>query len=533
MDKQQIKQEIIDGKTALGIELGSTRIKVVLVASDFSTIASGGFDWENKLENGNWTYALADIWTGVQTAYAELATKIAAEYTELHKISSMGFSGMMHGYMAFDKKGELLVPFRTWRNSSTWKAANLLTKLFNFNIAQRFSIAHLYQAILDQESHVKNVDLITTLGGYIHWQVTGEKILGVGDASGMFPIDSVTAQYDPQMLQKFRNLKAVQQYQWDIADVLPKIRVAGESAGQLTPAGAKLIDPTGQLEPGSIVAAPEGDAGTGMVATDSVTPRTANISAGTSAFAMVVLEKSLTNVHSVIDMVTTPDGAAVAMVHANNSSSDINAWAQLFSEFATAIGHDVTSNELYSALFNSVKDSQPNAGELLSYGYYSGENITGLDEGRPLLLRTPTSNFSLGNLMRMNLYSAFGAMKIGLDILKEEDVATDSVVAQGGIFKTPVVAQKILAAIMGAPVTVMANAGEGGPWAMAILSQFVTMKGTDEKLADFLDNKVFGNVERTTIEPDQNDVLGFNEFMNNYKDGLIIERAAVEHFPAK
>ncbi|QBO36709.1 ATPase [Periweissella cryptocerci] len=533
MDKQAIKQEITNGKTALGIELGSTRIKVVLVASDFSTIASGGFDWENKLEDGNWTYSLEDIWAGVQAAYAEVAQKVGDEYAELQSIGSMGFSGMMHGYMAFDDKGELLVPFRTWRNSSTWRAAKMLSKLFNFNIPQRFSISHLYQAILDQESHVKNVDFITTLGGYIHWKVTGEKILGVGDASGMFPIDSVTDQFDHKMLQKFRNLKAVQQYRWDIADVLPAIRLAGEEAGHLTAAGAALIDPTGNLQPGSIVAAPEGDAGTGMVATNSVKQRTANISAGTSAFAMVVLEKPLAQVYEVIDMVTTPDGSAVAMVHANNSSSDINAWAKLFGEFAKAIGTELTSTELYSALFNSVKESQPNAGELLSYGYYSGENITGMDEGRPLLVRTPTSEFSLGNLMRMNLYSAFGAMKIGLDILKEEEVTTDSVVAQGGIFKTPVIAQSILAAIMGAPVTVMANAGEGGPWAMAILSQFVTMRDADEKLADFLDNKVFKDVKRTTLEPDQNDVIGFAEFMKNYNEGLIIERAAIEHYPAK
>ncbi|MFS1786677.1 xylulokinase [Weissella cibaria] len=529
MNKEQIQNEIMNGQAALGIEFGSTRIKAVLVATDFSTIAVGSHEWENKLENGVWTYSLEDIWSGVQDAYRDMADQVNIEYgTVIRNLSSIGFAAMMHGYMAFDKGGNLLVPFRTWRNAITGQAASQLTELFDFNIPQRWSIAHLFQAILNQEAHVKDIDFMTTLAGYVHWQVTGEKVLGVGDASGVFPIDSNTVDYDEGMLNKFNELKSVRQYHWTLRDILPTVKSAGEEAGRLTDEGAKLLDPSGLLVGGAVAAAPEGDAGTGMVATNSVKQRTANVSAGTSAFAMIVLEKALSQAHEDIDMVTTPDGSAVAMVHANNSSSEINAWARMFKQFAQAIGVELSANDLYGALFRSVLDARPDAGGLLSYGYHSGENITGVNEGRPLFVRTPNAEFNLPNLMRMHLYSAFGAVKIGLDILKQEDVVMDSVVAQGGIFNTPVVGQKILAAVMDAPVTLMTNAGEGGPWGMAILSQYVTMREAGESLADFLENRVFANQDSTTMAPDPVDVAGFEEFMVRYKDGIAIEKAAID-----
>ncbi|WP_447408225.1 xylulokinase [Weissella confusa] len=528
MTNNDIKTVINTGQAALGIEFGSTRIKAVLVAPDFSTIAVGSHEWENKLENGVWTYSLEDIWSGVQDAYRDMADQVNQDYaTVIRNLSSVGFAAMMHGYMAFDKGDNLLVPFRTWRNAMTADAAKQLTTLFDFNIPQRWSIAHLFQAILNQEAHVKDVAFMTTLAGYVHWQLTGEKVLGVGDASGVFPIDSQTGDYDEAMIEKFNQLKAVQQYHWTLRDILPTVKTAGEVAGRLTDEGAKLLDPSGLLTGGAIAAAPEGDAGTGMVSTNSVKQRTANVSAGTSAFAMIVLEKALSEVHEDIDMVTTPDGSAVAMVHANNCTSEINAWARVFKQFSQAIGVDISNNDLYGALFQSALDGRPDAGGLLSYGYHSGENITGVSEGRPLFVRTPNAEFNLPNLMRMHIFSAFGAVKIGLDILKQEDVAMDSVVAQGGIFNTPVVGQKLLAAVMDAPVTLMTNAGEGGPWGMAVLGQYVTMRREDESLADFLEKRVFANQDSTTMAPDPVDVTGFEEFMVRYKAGIGIEQVAI------
>ncbi|MCM0583431.1 FGGY-family carbohydrate kinase [Weissella diestrammenae] len=527
MEKTQIKAEIQAGTTALGIEFGSTNIKAVLVASDYSVIATGSHGWENQLENGIWTYSLDAIWSGLQDAYSNLSGQIKDQYgLTLTKIGSLGIAAMMHGYMPFKADGELLVPFRTWRNALTEEAALQLTHLFNFNIPERWSIAHLYQAVLNQESHVKDIDYITTLSGYVHWMLSGEKVLGIGDASGMFPIDSLSHDYDQDMLDKFNGLKSVQQYHWTLPEILPTIKLAGETAGQLTAAGAKLLDVSGNLQAGAVMAPPEGDAGTGMVATNSVKQRTGNVSAGTSVFAMIVLEKALSKLHTSIDMVTTPDGSAVAMVHANNSSSDINAWAALFNEFANKIGVTLSPNELYGTLFNSVLQADPDTSGLLAYGYYSGENITGMSEGRPVLARMPNSEFTIGNLMRTNLYSAFGALKIGLDILKAENVATDSIVAQGGIFKTPLVGQKMLAAAMESPVTVMKTASEGGPWGMAILAEFAASE-SGLTLADFLEQKVFMDQERSTVAPDARDVAGFNNFMVRYKAGLPIEAHAV------
>lgn len=528
MNKEQIKTEIATGKTALGIEFGSTRIKAVLVATDFSTIAVGSHEWENQLVDGHWTYDLKDIWSGLQAAYQALRETVHDQYqTDIHQLASVGFAAMMHGYMAFNRAGDLLVPFRTWRDATTAQAAHDLTVLFDFNIPQRWSIAHLYQAILNHETHVAEIDYITTLAGYVHWQVTGERVLGVGDASGMFPIDTQTGTYNARMVEQFNLLPAVANFDWRLTDILPTVKSAGEKAGYLTETGARLLDPSGTLMAGAVVAPPEGDAGTGMVSTNSVRQRTANVSAGTSAFAMVVLEHELSQVYEDIDMVTTPDGSAVAMVHANNCTSEINAWARLFKDFATRIGVPISTNQLYTALFDAVLDGDADAGGVLGYGYHSGENITDVPAGRPMTVRTPTANFNLANFMRMNLFSAFGAIKIGLDILTHEQVAMDSVVAQGGIFTTPVVGQKILAAVMDAPVTLMTNAGEGGPWGMAVLSQYVTMRQAHESLASFLSERVFASQDSTTMVPDEQDVVGFETFMQRYQAGLAVEKLAV------
>lgn len=535
MTPKEIKSALQKGKVALGVEFGSTTVKAILTTEDFQAVASGSYEWDNNFQDGLWTYAISDVWLGLQTAYRNLKQKVEDEYgVKINKIRTMGFSAMMHGYLAFDKEDTLLVPFRTWRNAITGEAATELTKLFDFNIPQRWSVAHLYQAILNQESHVKNIDFITTLAGYVHWQLTGKKVIGVGDASGMFPIDEQTSHYNQEMMTKFSALKSVQQYQWQIEDILPKPLIAGQNAGNLTENGAHLLDPTGDLESGSIIAPPEGDAGTGMVATNSVKKRTGNISVGTSIFSMIVLEKNLEHVYSNIDIVTTPTGLPVAMVHANNSASDLNAWAKLFSEFAHKIGSDIATNKLYEVLFNAaLNEAEPDAGGLTGYGYYSGENITAIPEGRPLLVRQPDSKFTIGNLMRMHLFTAFGAIKIGMRILADEQVLTDNIVAQGGVFKTPIVAQKLLADALNTDITVMQTAGEGGPWGMALLALFTANKAQNQSLDDFLENSVFAEQQSETLSPDKKDVAGFESFMKRYIDGLEIELAAVKNLPAK
>lgn len=529
--KEQIKAELAAGKTSLGIEFGSTRIKAVLIDSNFSQVASGSHGWENQLVDGFWTYSIEDIWEGLQKSYQALAEDVQQTYGEtLKKIGGIGISGMMHGYLAFNQSGELLVPFRTWRNSTTAVAEKELTGLFEYNIPQRWSIAHLYQAILNQEPHVKEVDFITTLAGYIHWQLTGEKVIGIGDASGMFPIDSDSNNYDETMLTQFSDLIAEKNYSWNLTDILPTVRVAGETAGTLTAAGAKKLDPSGQLEAGIPLCPPEGDAGTGMVATNAVAKRTGNVSAGTSVFAMIVLENKLKKVHPEIDLVTTPTGSLVGMVHANNCSSDINAWVKLFGEFAKAIGQPLDTNQLFETLFNQALLGDEECGGLLSYGYYSGENITGLSEGRPLFLRSPESQFNLANFMRVHLFSAFGALKIGMDImLKEENVAIDRILGHGGLFTTKEVGQRVLAGVIDAPVSVMETAGEGGAWGIALLASYLVAKDENEHLTDFLENKVFAGQDGTTITPDARDVRGFETFIKRYKAGLPIEQAAVEH----
>ncbi|MCM3784800.1 FGGY-family carbohydrate kinase [Neobacillus mesonae] len=530
-NRLDIKQAIVKGETSLGIEFGSTRIKAVLIDQSFQTIASGSYEWENQLKDGFWTYRLEDIITGLQAAYREMKQEVERSYgINLQTVGAIGFSAMMHGYMALDEKNELLVPFRTWRNATTGAAAKELTDLFKFNIPERWSIAHLYQAILNKEEHVPRIRTVTTLAGYIHWLLTGSKALGIGDASGIFPIDESTQNYNESMLQQFNELIADKGYSWQVNDLFPKVNSAGEQAGILSAAGAEILDPSGELQSGIPLCPPEGDAGTGMVATNSVRKRTGNVSVGTSVFAMIVLEKDLTAVYPEIDIVTTPNGSPVGMVHANNCSSDINAWLGLFREFSEAAGQKVDNEKLYSVMLNKALEADPDGGGLLSYGYFSGENITGLEQGRPLFVRSPESRFNLANFMRTHLFTAFGALKIGMDILtKEEHVAIDSILAHGGLFKTPVVGQKIVAAALNVPVSVTNTAGEGGAWGMAILASYLLNKDKEESLEDFLDLKVFANVEGQEIHPDDSDVKGFETFIERYKKGLVIEQAAVDN----
>ena len=527
---ETIKNSIVNGKTVLGIEFGSTRIKAVLVDETHAPIAMGTHDWENRLENNIWTYSLDDIWNGLQGCYQSLVQDVKNKYgVALTKIGAIGFSGMMHGYMPFNANGDLLVPFRTWRNTMTGEACAKLTPVFNFNIPQRWSIAHLYQAILSKEPHVKDITFFTTLAGYIHWKLTGCKVMGVGEASGMFPIDSTTGDYDAKMLDQFDELIKGEGFGWKIRDILPKVLTAGENAGTLTAEGAKLLDVTGALEPGCPMCPPEGDAGTGMVATNAVAVRTGNVSAGTSVFSMVVLEEAMSKVHEEIDMVTTPDGMPVAMVHCNNCTSDLNAWVNLFDQFADLFGMKIDKNDLYGNLYREALKSDTDCGGLMAYNYFSGEPVTGLNEGRPMFVRTPDAKFTLANFMRTHLYSALATLKVGNDILlKEEKVKVDSLMGHGGLFKTPVVGQQILAAAMGAPVTVMDTASEGGAWGIAILACFMQEKGADETLPEYLNNKIFAGQTGTTIAPKAEDVEGFDAFVKKYLSTLPAQKAAVE-----
>lgn len=526
---EQLKEIIESGKTTLGIEFGSTRVKAVLIDESFQPIASGNYRWENQLVDGIWTYSLDEIWKGLRESYKNMAADAKKKYgATITKIGAIGFSAMMHGYMAFDEKDDILVPFRTWRNSTTGPAAKTLTELFQFNIPERWSIAHLYQAILNGEEHVGKIKYMTTLAGFIHWKLTGKKVLGIGDASGMFPIDDQTKQYNEEMIAKFEKLVEDKKYPWSLKEILPEVLNAGEEAGVLTEEGAKLLDESGNLQAGIPLCPPEGDAGTGMVATNSVGVRTGNVSAGTSVFAMIVLEKQLQKVYPEIDMVTTPVGSPVAMVHANNCTSDINAWIELFKEFSDCFGLDVTREDLFDKLFKVAMEGDTDCGGLLSYGYYSGENITGVSEGRPLFVRTPESRFTLANFMRMHLCSALGALKVGMDILiKEEHVAIDKILGHGGYFTTKGVGQKLLAAAIDTPVSVMETAGEGGPWGMALLASYLIKKENGEELQDYLSNKVFAGNAGISEEPDAKDAEGFEAFIENYKKGVTVEKEAV------
>ena len=530
MSTETIRQSIIEGRTALGIEFGSTRIKAVLIDETNRPVATGSHDWENRYENGVWTYSLEDIHEGLTSCYRSLAEDVARTYdTELITIGSIGISAMMHGYMPFDKDGKLLVPFRTWRNNITGPASEKLSALFSFHIPQRWSIAHLYQAILNEEEHLPQIDYLTTLEGYIHRLLTGEKVIGIGEASGMFPIDVTTKNYDAAMVEKFDALIADKAYPWKLEDIMPKVLTAGEAAGCLTEEGAKLLDPAGKLKAGIPLCPPEGDAGTGMTATNSVAKCTGNVSAGTSVFAMIVLEDKLSKPYEEIDIVTTPAGDTVAMVHCNNCTSDLNAWVNIFKEFSEGMGLDVDMNRLYGFLYNKALEGEKDCGGLLSYGYFSGEHLTGFDEGRPLFVRDVNSKFSLANFMRTHLYTSLGALKIGLDILTQnEHVKVEKIYGHGGLFKTEKVGQSILAAAMNAPVSVMSTAGEGGAWGIALLASYMKNRNADETLDDYLNDKVFAGETSIDMDPDPADVEGFNRFIETYKAGLAIERAAVE-----
>lgn len=521
------KQLILDGKAVLGIEFGSTRIKGVLINDSGEVLAVGTFDWENSLEDGIWTYSQKEFFDGLKGCYADLKKDVFKRYgVTITNLKSIGISGMMHGYLPFNGKGELLCHFRTWRNTLAGEAAEKLTDIFEFNIPDRWSIAHLYQAILNGEEHVKDIAYFTTLAGYIHTLLTGEKVLGIGEASGMFPMENTN--YNEVLLDKFDKLIEEKNFPWKIRDILPEVLVAGENAGTLTEAGAALLDEEGDLKAGIPLCPPEGDAGTGMVATNSVRVKTGNVSAGTSVFAMIVLEKLLSKLYREIDMVTTPDGAPVAMVHCNNCTSDINAWANLFKEVVELMGAKCSMGDLLTALFKKSADADADCGKLLSYNYFSGEFLTGFETGKPLFVREPDSKFNLANFMRVQTFTAFGGIKLGMEILEKENVAIDRILGHGGFFKTPIIGQSVLAAVMDAPVSVMETAGEGGAWGIAVLAAFSVNKEVGEALPDFLDNKIFATQKMTTLDPDKTLTDSFNLFMESYKKGLAVERAAVE-----
>ena len=523
------KETIQQGKAILGIEFGSTRIKAVLIDQENKPIAQGSHEWENQLVDGLWTYSVEAIWYGLQDCYANLRKEVLDKYDcEIEILAAIGFSAMMHGYMAFNKNQNILVPFRTWRNTNTAKAAAELSELFVYNIPLRWSISHLYQCILDNEEHVTDIDFITTLAGYIHWQVTGEKVLGIGDASGMLPIDPQTRDYSADMVSKFDKLVEPKGFSWKLLDILPKVKLAGENAGFLTAEGAKKLDISGHLKAGIPVCPPEGDAGTGMVATNAVKQRTGNVSAGTSSFSMIVLEKDLSKPYEMIDMVTTPDGSLVAMVHCNNCTSDLNAWVNLFKEYQQLLGVPVDMNEVFGKLYNNALTGDADCGGLIAYNYISGEPVTGLAEGRPMFVRSANDKFNLANFMRANLYASVGVLKIGNDILfNDEKVKVDRITGHGGLFKTKGVGQRVLAAAINSPISVMETAGEGGAWGIALLGSFLVNNPEAKTLAGWLEDCVFAGNTGEEIAPTAKDVAGFSKWIENYKRGLAIEQAAV------
>lgn len=528
MEQNNIKHAIILGRTALGIELGSTKIKAVLINEDFAPVASGSHDWKSSYENGVWTYSLDDVWTGLQDCYRDLCGNVKKKYgLELTKVGCIGFSAMMHGYLPFDKDGKLLTPFRTWQNTITGDASAELSKLFSFNIPQRWSISHLYQAILNGEEHVRNIAFLTTLAGYVHWQLTGKKVLGIGDASGMFPIDSSTNDYDSHMLVAFQRLVS-SRYSWNLKNILPRVLLAGEDAGVLTKDGAKRLDPSGKLQAGIPICPPEGDAGTGMVATDSVAARTGNVSAGTSIFSMVVLERPLSNYYPEIDMVMTPAGLPAAMVHCNNCTNDMNAWTELLNEFAGIMGVQNGLDEIYSKFYQKALEGEPDCGGLIIYNYITGEPVTGVEKGCPMLIRPRSSHFTLANFCRASLYAALATLKIGMDILADENVTVERLTGHGGLFRHAGAGAKFLAAAVNTPVSTMETAAVGGPYGMALLAAYSIEKDKGESLADFLSKRVYSDIKTIITEPNATDVKGFKTFLNNYKAGLAVEKAAAK-----
>lgn len=531
MQENKTRQEILNGESILGIEFGSTRIKAVLINVHNEPIAQGGFDWENSLVNGIWTYSLENVWKGLSTSFKNLRADVQEKYgVNLTKIKALGISAMMHGYLAFDKDDNLLVPFRTWRNTITQKASEELSELFDYPVPERWSISHLYHAILSNEPHVKELSYVCTLAGYVHWQLTGEKVLGIGDASGMFPIDCNTQDYDQTLMGKFDALIEPYAFDWKLSSILPKVLFAGTEAGTLTKAGALLLDSTGELQIGIPLCPPEGDAGTGMVATNSVAKRTGNVSAGTSVFAMIVLEHELSKSYNkYIDLVTTPDGSLVAMAHANNCTGEYDHWMALFNQVLEATGNSMKKGKLYDILLQKALEGDKDCGGLLPYNYISGETMTGIYEGRPLFVRLTQNNFTLENFMRAQLFTALGALRTGMDILfEEEKVKIDAINGHGGFFKTAEVGQKVMAAALHTPISVLKTAGEGGAWGIALLASFL-INNKSRKLQDFLNTDVFASSEVNTMAPTPEDIEGFNAFFANYKKGLPVEKAAVEH----
>jgi len=521
-------ETITAGRATLGIELGSTRLKACLIGDDLTTVlASGTHEWENELVDGVWTYSLDAVWAGLQAAFADLAATVQSTFdVKLESVGALGVSAMMHGYLAFDEAGELLVPFRTWRNTSTVDAAAELSALFGVNIPLRWSVAHLHQAVRDGEEHVARIGHITTLAGYVHERLTGRRVLGVGDASGVFPIDSATRDYDADLLARYDGLHAG--LVKPLRAVLPDVLVAGTPAGELTPEGAALLDPTGTLNPGAVLCAPEGDAGTGMVATNAVAPRTGNVSAGTSIFAMVVLERALQHAHHELDVVTTPAGDPVAMVHCNNGASELAAWVAMFQRFAEAAGFPLSADAAYEILFTEALDGAPHAGGLLAYNHLAGEPIADLTEGRPMFIRTPDSTLSLANTMRAQLYGVFATLALGMRVLADENVELDRMYAHGGMFRTAGVAQRFLAAALDAPVGVADSAAEGGAWGIAVLAAYVSANAAHpETLTDYLNTRVFAGSDDNIVSPEPEDVAGFAIYLSSYRAGLAVERAAV------
>ena len=533
MIDEKTRNMILEGNAVLGIELGSTRIKAVLINSLNEPIAQGGSDWENALVDGYWTYSLPDVWSGLASCMKSLKQDVKEKFgVELTKTKALGISAMMHGYLAFDKDNNLLVPFRTWRNTTTQDASEELSELFNYPVPERWSISHLYQAILNKEEHVKDIAYVGTLAAYVHWSLTGKKVLGIGDVSGMFPIDTNTNDYNQKMIDQFDSLIAKKGYSLQVRSIFPKVLISGEEAGRLTQEGALLLDPSGKLEPGIPMCPPEGDAGTGMVATNSIAQRTGNVSAGTSVFAMIVLEHELSKSYNkLIDLVTTPDGSLVAMSHANNCTGEYDRWMNLFAQVIKATGNTLKKSELYDTLLSKALDGAKDCGGLLPFNYISGETMTGIYEGRPLFIRLTENDFSIENFMRAQLFTALGALRVGMDILFEnEKVEVDAINGHGGFFKTPVVGQTMMASAMHTPISVLKTAGEGGAWGIALLASYL-VQGDDSSLQEFLSKKVFSSSEATTIVPTKEDIDGFNAFFVNYKKGLAVEKAAVENLP--
>ncbi len=530
MFNNKLKEVIASGDISLGVEFGSTRIKAVLTATGAYVIAKSSYNWENQLIDGIFTYDLEEVWTGLRKCYKDIVEDVKQEYdVEVTKISSMGFSAMMHGYLVFDKQGDLLVPFRTWRNTITEQSANILSRNFNFNIPQRWCIAHLYQSILNKESHVDNIDFLTTLAGYVHWMVTGERVIGIGDASGIFPIDETTLDYNKNMMEQFKELAEKDGFTMPFEDIFPKVLLAGQSGGRLTKEGALLIDPTGMLKGGTLICPPEGDAGTGMVATNSITPKTGNISAGTSIFAMIVLEKNLSKYYSEIDMVTTPIGHPVAMVHCNTCTTDIDAWVKVFYEFAKQIDNNVNISDVYNLLYQSALNGKFDCGGLTSVNYFSGEPVVKIKDGAPLFIRKADNEFNLSNFMRTHIYSSFATVKIGLDMLfNDQEIKIKKLLGHGGLFKVEKIAQQMLASALDTPVEITDTASEGGAWGMAILAEYMSRKEQNQSLAEYLNTEIFADTKSTVCYPNKEETEGFNRFLEEYKKSLQVEKFAVE-----